>query len=57
VELTLRYMTPVYFFLYMCVGPALAAGGYGDLKLMILDDDLLALPGWAQTVSCFEVCI
>ncbi|XP_014678234.1 PREDICTED: glucosylceramidase-like [Priapulus caudatus] len=32
------------------LGPALAAGGYGKLKLMILDDQRLMLPQWARVV-------
>lgn len=42
----------LYEVVCMCyIGPALHNNGYGDLKLMILDDDLLLLPQWAKTVS------
>ena len=32
------------------LGPALHDGGYSDLKLMIVDDDIHLLPDWANTV-------
>lgn len=33
------------------LGPALEASGYGDLKLMILDDQRIFLPEWAERVT------
>lgn len=33
------------------LGPALHSSGYGHLKLMILDDSRILLPGWATAVS------
>ncbi|CAG2055696.1 unnamed protein product [Timema podura] len=32
------------------LGPTMEKGGYGDLKMMILDDNRSRLPGWAETV-------
>lgn len=32
------------------LGPALKQNGYGDVKLMILDDQRLFLPHWADIV-------
>ncbi|CAL4066704.1 unnamed protein product [Meganyctiphanes norvegica] len=32
------------------LGPTLEEAGYGDIKLMILDDQRFNLPGWAETV-------
>ena len=32
------------------LGPALQENGYGDVKLMILDDQRIFLPSWAQVV-------
>lgn len=45
-------------FILRRLGPALHAGGYADLKLMVFDDSTLQLPGWAKTVSAaFTVLI
>ena len=33
------------------LGPSLEQAGYGDLKLMILDDQRLFAPGWCQEVN------
>lgn len=32
------------------LGPTLEQNGFGDIKIMILDDQRLFLPGWAQSV-------
>ncbi len=32
------------------LGPALAANGYKDIKLMMLDDQRLFLPVWVNTI-------
>lgn len=37
-------------FIKLDLGPALAAAGYGHVKLMILDDQRYLLPGWADVV-------
>ncbi|KAF6031271.1 GBA [Bugula neritina] len=41
-------------FIAMDLGPALHSGGFGDVKLMILDDDTLSLPDWANTIYSDE---
>ena len=33
------------------LGPTLEEKGYGDLKLMIMDDQRINLPDWAEKVS------
>ena len=37
-------------FIKLDLGPALAAAGYGHVKLLILDDQRYLLPGWADVV-------
>ena len=37
-------------FIAMDLGPALQAAGFGDVKLMILDDQRIFLPKWAEVV-------
>lgn len=37
-------------FIRLDLGPALHDNGFGDLKLMILDDNRLLLPYWAEKV-------
>ena len=32
------------------LGPALEKAGYGDIKLMIFDDNRITLPGFTETV-------
>ena len=32
------------------LGPALHASGYGSVKLMMLDDQRLFVPSWADTI-------
>lgn len=36
------------------LGPLLEEKGYGDLKLMLLDDQRVELPFWAENVSAFN---
>lgn len=39
------------FFVGLNLGPTLAEKGFGDVKIMILDDQRLLLPKWAETVK------
>ena len=32
------------------LGPTLQSNGFGSIKIMILDDTRISLPGWAETV-------
>ena len=40
-------------FIKLDLGPALHNNSFGDIKLMILDDNRLLLPYWAEQVSVF----
>ena len=40
-------------FIKLDLGPALHNSSFGDIKLMILDDNRLLLPYWAEQVSMF----
>jgi glucosylceramidase len=37
-------------FIGLNLGPTLQAKGFGDIKIMILDDQRLLLPKWAKSV-------
>lgn len=39
------------FFVGLNLGPTLAAKGFGDIKIMIMDDQRILLPKWAKTVN------
>jgi len=38
-------------FIGLNLGPTLEAKGFGDIKIMTLDDQRLQLPKWAKTVN------
>lgn len=38
------------FFVGLNLGPTLAAKGFGDIKIMIMDDQRILLPKWVKTV-------
>ena len=38
-------------FIGLNLGPTLQAKGFGDIKIMILDDQRLLLPKWAKSVD------
>ena len=33
------------------LGPTLQSNGFGNIKIMILDDNRIFLPGWVETVG------
>lgn len=41
-------------FIVTNLGPSLEANGFGDIKIMILDDQRLFLPSWAQRVFAYS---
>ena len=38
-------------FVFTNLGPTLEQNGFGDIKIMILDDQRLFLPSWAERVK------
>lgn len=42
------------FFVGLNLGPTLAAKGFSDVKIMIMDDQRLLLPKWAEIVNEIE---
>ena len=37
-------------FVGLNLGPTMEAAGYGDVKIMIMDDQRIFLPGWPEKV-------